>query len=523
MSIGDPGREPVRIEAALDAELTRAELDIYRTTAGMEDRATEIEERARAAELVSRVRRARLLRSDVLSRRGELEEALRMQIETLTEAELDADRMASARAHCLLANTYDRLAEQGKALQSAEECVRLLAPGDPPTWRAEHMMVLAMATNYWRRGDVDYTIFDEALRLAREAGDPLLVLGILNNYVYVAVTRGDPRGIALTDELRKLAEREMPDGYSSAWLDTIAVGLMAAGKLDEAAEFSARAVDAAPHDQVEPTTFSMCILTLAKIERARGNIEAAKERATVAAELARGAGVGEAIGRTLEELSELAAMEGDYRRAYEYLRERNEALDRYQTERSELHAVTLQAIYAVEVERQQRLALEALADTDPLTGLYNRRYMSRQLARLAQEPVALALVDIDHFKQINDRFSHDAGDQVLTRLAALLGQHVEGMGHADGFAARIGGEEFVLALPGVEAEAARSCCERIRAEVENSSWDEIAADARVTVSIGLAVEQVGGGDASALLGRADTQLYNAKRQGRNRVISEHSS
>ena len=476
MAVVDPGREPVRLETALDAELARAELDIYTTTAGMEERATELEERARAAELVSRVRRAQLLRSDVLSRRGELEEALRMQIATLTEAELDGDRMATARAHCLLANTYDRLSEQGKALQSAEECVRLLVPGDPPSWRAEHMMVLAMATNYWRHGEVDYTIFDEALRLAREAGDPLLVLGILNNYVYVAVTRGDPRGIELTDELRRLAEREMPDGYPSAWLDTIAVGLMAAGKFDEAAEYSAAAVAAAPHDQVEPTTVSMCILTQAKIERARGNLQAAKERATAAAELARAAGVGEAIGRTLEELSELAAIEGDYKLAYEYLRERNEALDRYQTERSELHAVTLQAIYAVEVERQQRLALEALADTDPLTGLYNRRYMNRQLFELVKEPVALALVDIDHFKQINDRFSHEAGDQVLSRLATMLREHAEAFGDSDGFAARIGGEEFVLALPHLEAQAARECCERLRADVENGSWDEIAPD-----------------------------------------------
>jgi diguanylate cyclase (GGDEF)-like protein len=97
------------------------------------------------------------------------------------------------------------------------------------------------------------------------------------------------------------------------------------------------------------------------------------------------------------------------------------------------------------------------------------------------------------------------------------------MGHPDGFAARIGGEEFVLALPGLEPQSARECCERIRAEVEGSSWDEIAPQLRVTVSIGLAVEQHGGGDASTLLGRADAKLYHAKRQGRNRVISEHSS
>lgn len=522
MAVVDPGREPVRLEASLDAELARAEIDIYLTTAGVLERAAEIEARARAAELVSRVRRARLLRSDVLSRRGDLEEALRIQLETLTEAELDADRMACARAHCLLAATYDRLAELGKALQSAEECVRLLTPADPLNWRAEHMMVLALSTSYWRHGEVDYTTFEEALRLAREAGDAVLLLAVMNNYVYVLVTRDDSRGIAMTDEMRRLADREMPDGYPSAWLDTIAVGLMSAGRLDEAAEFSAAAVESAPRDQVEPTTLSMCVLTQAKIERARGNLEAARERAAAAGEIARAAGVGEAIGRTLEELSELAAMEGDYKRAYEYLRERNLALDRFQTERSELHAVTLQAIYAVEVERQQRLALEALADTDPLTGLYNRRYMNRQLTQLVQGPVALALVDIDHFKQINDRFSHDAGDQVLTQLAAMLGSHVEAMSHAEGFAARIGGEEFVLALPDLDPDSAHACCERIRAEVESRSWDEIATDLRVTVSVGLAVEQ-SGGDASALLGRADMQLYNAKRQGRNRVISEHSS
>src|SRR6202012_1115719 len=105
-------------------------------------------------------------------------------------------------------------------------------------------------------------------------------------------------------------------------------------------------------------------------------------------------------------------------------------------------AVTLQAIYAVEVERQQRLALEALADTDPLTGLYNRRYMNRQLTELVKEPVAVALVDIDHFKQINDRFSHEAGDQVLTRLATMLREHAVALGRNDGFAGRMGGGGF---------------------------------------------------------------------------------
>jgi len=520
MAVAGSGKEPLSVEATIDAELARAEIDINLGTGGMAERADELAARAREAGLVSRARRAMLLRSDAMSRRGELEEALRMQLETLTEAELDADRMVCARAHFLLAATYDRLAELSKALRSAEESVRLLVPEDPPNWHAEHMGVLAVSTSYWRLGDPDYTTFEEALRLARELGDPVLLLTIMNNYVYTAVTRGDERGVEMTEEMRRIAEHELPQGYPSAWLDTIAFGLMDAGKLDEAAEFAAAAVEAAPRDNVEPTVLAMCMLTQAKIERARGNVAQAVERANAALEAARAAGVNEAIGRAFEELSELAAEAGDYRRAYEYLRDRNEALDLFQTERSELHAVTLQAIYAVEVERQQRLALEALADTDPLTGLYNRRYMNRHLAQLVQEPVALALVDIDHFKLINDRFGHEAGDRVLVRLAETLQAHVEAVDHEAAFAARIGGEEFVLALPGAVASDAHDCCERVRAELELLDWDEIAPGLQVTVSVGLATQPVGGGAPSSLLSRADTQLYSAKREGRNRVVSE---
>lgn len=512
--------EPLRLQAILDAELARVEIDAYLTSVGLAEHAQRLEAQARAANLVSRARRARLLHADVLCREGELEEALRIQVETLTEAELDADRPVCARAHFLLYWTYDHLAEPGKALPSAEESVRLLVPGDPPHWRVEHMMTLAVATSYWRHGSIDYTTFDEALRLARELGDPVLLLAVLNNYVYVALSHGDERGVPMAEEMQRVVERELPQGCPSVWLDTIAVGLLAAGKLDDAAALSAAAVRAASTDRVEPTTVSMLVLTQAKVERARGNLEAAAELATTAAEMARAAGVGEAIGRTLEELSGLAALEGDFKRAYELLLERNQELERYQTQRSELHAVTLQAIYSVEVERQQRLALEALADTDPLTGLYNRRFMNRQLALLVEQPVALALVDIDHFKQINDRFSHDAGDNVLIRLAAILRGHVEALGRPDGFVARIGGEEFVLALPGADPDTARDCCEHLRLAVESSAWVEIASDLRVTVSIGLAVDRSGGGDASGLLGRADVQLYNAKHQGRNRVVTE---
>ncbi len=523
MAVANPDREPLRLQDALDAEFARAEVDMYLTTTGVVETAKSLEQRAAAANLVSRVRRARLLRSDAIGRRGEVEEALRLQIGLLTEAELDADRMMRARAQCLLASTYDRLAEAGKALLAAEEAVKLLVPGDPPHWHAEHMMTLAVCTSYWRRGSVDYTTFDEAVRLAREAGEPVLLLATLNNYAYTSLEQPEHRdaGVAMVQEMRRLIDERLDGRCPSAWLDTIAVGLLESGELDAAAELSERAVSAAPIDLVEPSARSLCILTQARIERARGNRERAHERALAAVELARESGVGEAIALTLAELSELAALDGDYRLAYERLRESNRVLDRHRSERSELHAVTLQAIYAVEVERQQRLALEALADTDPLTGLYNRRYMARRLGELAGGPLMLALIDLDHFKVVNDRFGHEAGDQVLQELAVVLREHVQQAGGEDAFAARIGGEEFLVVLPRLAPEAAVGCCEQLRAQVAGWEWPGIGRQIALTISIGVAIEPgAAASDPSSLLSRADAKLYDAKRAGRNRVAIE---
>ena len=523
MAVADPDREPLRRQDAFDAEFRRVEVDIYLTTAGVVEQARALEQRAAEANLISRVRRAQLLRADAIGRRGQVEEALRLQMELLTEAELDADRMICARAQCLLAATYDRLAEAGKALLAAEEAVKLLAPADPPHWHAEHMMTLAVCTSYWRQGSVDYTTFDEAVRLARVADEPVLLLATLNNYAYTSLEHPEHRGagVAMVQEMRRLIDERLGGRCPSAWLDTIAVGLLQAGQLDAAAEVSDQAVSAAPVDLVEPSARSLCILTNAKIERARGNREAAHERALEAAALARDSGVSEAIALTLDELSELAALDGDYKLAYQRLRERNALLDRHRSERSELHAVTLQAIYAVEVERQQRLALEALADADPLTGLYNRRYMARRLSELAGEPLTLALIDLDHFKVINDRFGHDAGDAVLQELAGILRAHVEQNGGDDGFAARIGGEEFLLVLPRLQAEVVAACCEQLRAQVAGWDWPAVGRQVNLTISVGVAIERGGAGsEPSGMLSRADAKLYDAKRAGRNRVAME---
>jgi diguanylate cyclase (GGDEF)-like protein len=125
------------------------------------------------------------------------------------------------------------------------------------------------------------------------------------------------------------------------------------------------------------------------------------------------------------------------------------------------------------------------------------------------------LADIDHFKRINDRYSHLVGDEVLRRVGALMREVVR-----DGdVAARYGGEEFALLLDRVDGRQAVEVCERLRTSIAAQPWGEIVGGLAVTISLGVAMRQAGD-SGEALLGRADGCLYAAKAAGRDRVVAE---
>nr|WP_246391213.1 GGDEF domain-containing protein [Limimaricola variabilis] len=175
----------------------------------------------------------------------------------------------------------------------------------------------------------------------------------------------------------------------------------------------------------------------------------------------------------------------------------------------------------------ERHGLEASL-TDALTGLWNRRYALPHLARLITEarkrnrPLAVMLLDIDLFKAVNDRHGHAAGDAVLAQVAARLR---DGLRPAD-LIARIGGEEFLVAMPDATLDQARRAAERLRRRIRERPFD-IGGSGQaslqvVTVSVGVALGPGPAGAApdmaaEALMRRADTALYAAKRTGRNRV------
>ncbi|MBV9571202.1 MAG: PleD family two-component system response regulator [Alphaproteobacteria bacterium] len=178
--------------------------------------------------------------------------------------------------------------------------------------------------------------------------------------------------------------------------------------------------------------------------------------------------------------------------------------------------------YADRLRHNMQLSLE-MAITDQLTGLHNRRYMSRHLdtlltsAERAERPLAFLIMDIDHFKAVNDTYGHDSGDEVLREFASRISANVRGID----LACRYGGEEFVVVMPDTDVDFAATVAERLRRSVESVPFaiSREPHKLNITISIGIAASDETGDTADALLHRADKALYRAKREGRNRVVA----
>lgn len=163
------------------------------------------------------------------------------------------------------------------------------------------------------------------------------------------------------------------------------------------------------------------------------------------------------------------------------------------------------------------------AVTDVLTGLYNRRYLESHFERIARQMVqggkriSCLMVDIDHFKHVNDTYGHDAGDEVLKEVAGNLKNNLRGFDTA----IRFGGEEFVIVMPDCSEKAAAIAAERLRRAVADSPVSVNGQDdpIKITISIGVATEIAGQSSLENLLRRADDALFEAKETGRNRVVS----
>jgi diguanylate cyclase (GGDEF)-like protein len=185
--------------------------------------------------------------------------------------------------------------------------------------------------------------------------------------------------------------------------------------------------------------------------------------------------------------------------------------------------IQLKHIATEEDLRQQSDALAAMAHTDSLTGLANRRVLDQALEQewcrpgMARHTVALLMIDIDYFKQLNDTAGHPAGDACLRRIGAALRA---ASGRDGDVLVRYGGEEFALLMPDSSLHAGLLVAERLRASVQALAIEnEASPHGVVTVSVGVASAMGGEQTPDALVARADAALYEAKRRGRNQAVS----
>ena len=354
---------------------------------------------------------------------------------------------------------------------------------------------------------------ERALAAARRvAAANSFALGVIHS------TRADLRLLlgraeeALSDaerSLELLSASEDPNPYVlGATVRADVQARMALGRLDDARNVGEGALKWLG-DRV-PQTRSLILSTLASSLRDAGRVEEAYDALDRAAELER---------QAFQELSELQLRLERATLEASAARQTSATLAAKNRELADAHAELEQR--TEELERLQE-QLRDQAERDWLTGLHNRRYFARELERLSGEQtgewLSLAIVDLDHFKSINDEFGHEVGDRVLVRVAALLSDVLR---RAD-VIVRSGGEEFLVLMPATEINAATACCERIRRRVREEDWGQLATGLALTASAGVAATDEPA-QGPALVRRADERLYEAKRAGRDRVVSRDAN
>ena len=470
--------------------------------------------------------RARLVLADLLRRRGNVADAGRQAQEIQRWATEHGAQQLLARSHFVLTAAFQELGDISLSLEHAVRAVELLADDAAPEARIDHLARLADCLGL--SGDLAARDrYDQVLRLAEELGDVDRQLLVLNNRAYYETLSGSfNEALIWSTKLQELADRHgLPMRVGR--LDTIGRVLMELGRLEDAEE----AMLPGLRPEILETSLdgdagADFLLTLAEIRRRRGHLAAAQESLDECVRRCNQFGLTSIRVRARREQSELHAASGSFRAAFEDLSTYCDELLDLQSAERDARARALQAMYETTEARRQTRRYRELSLRDPLTGLYNRRFVDDQLPRLldggAAQPVTVALLDLDHFKRVNDTCSHEVGDRVLCAVAELL-QDVAASVAGDGgsFAARMGGEEFLLVLAGPDAPTAARHLEDVRRTIRSYPWAELTGDLPVTVSVG-AASFAGHTDTTVgeLFGRADGHLYRAKRAGRDRVVSD---
>jgi diguanylate cyclase (GGDEF)-like protein len=463
-----------------------------------------------------------LVRGAAQARIGETEDGARVLREVNTWATEHGEEELLARSHRLLSSLFRRIGDPALMLEHAVTAVDLLDSGTDAAMRADHLLGLADALGASGSYAESLHRYEEAATLAERSNDDHLRITVLNNLAYTQYQAGLAAEAVVTADrlLPALEARGQP--LNTHIRDTIARAYTLVGRYDEAIAVLEPACAAAVDTGEDCDGLVMALLTLVHIQRQAGGLDAAQVSLDRCRTLIERFDLTGHDTEARREQAELYAARGRYREAFETYKTFHAADAELRALERDARAGTLQAIFEATEARRSSEHFRELSVRDPLTGLHNRRHVDTQLADLllATElhgtALTVALIDLDNFKRVNDTRSHAVGDEVLRVVARILdaaAADVDG-----GLAARIGGEEFLLVLPGVDRREGLARMELLRHAIAGHPWDDVTDGVAVTSSIGLAAAPADGVERSELLALADRNLYAAKRGGRDRVL-----
>jgi diguanylate cyclase (GGDEF)-like protein len=507
--------------AQLEAALLELEDAINWDANAMLDRAAELERRARELGDDLLTARAKLCEANLHMRAGDLPGAAR-RIWKVHQWAVEHDaKQLTARTHLVWANIHRHLGDAGQALEHAVLCVELLDDTATDHMRIWHRVKLGDALSVSGSIDAARLRYQQAAELAANRNRPDLLLALLNNYAYAEYAAGNH------EEAQQVAARLQQHAaehglrLDASLLDTIGAIQIENGQ-HVAAEQTLLECIALHHggNYDDADALPEYQLTLARAQRGLGAYDRAQRSLDASRRLCVERELGHTLVRVHQEQAELHAARGEFAEAFAAHRVFFAAYNKQHSMQREAQARTRQAMFETTEARQEAERFREQARRDALTGLHNRRYIDEQLPALIESDplLTVAIVDLDHFKTINDRLAHDVGDQVLMQVAKLLETELVAV-LPDGFVARLGGEEFLMVLPETPLELAVRQLDGIRRAVSDYDWVSTTSGLPVTISIGVACS----GEAPvstqpALLSIADRNLYAAKHGGRNRVV-----
>lgn len=426
------------------------------------------------------------------------------------------------------------------------------APDDALAFRA-HNTLGAILSNKGKYEDAE-THFEKAIAIATQAGDEFntqrasVNRASLHHKIGLALREGGQdedarvylvRGVAVCEAIRADPERLNALRDAAGCAGTLGELYVALGRNHEAELLFQEMLDHGvamenPHVQAEAH------MNLGKLYTGCGRYDEARDCLNRSVELAAGANTRHLIAEAYEGLTHWCEARGDYKQAleeYKRYHALHEELLRAELEStSKARALWMDFQQArteartyrerVELLARDNLELSARATSyeraaleDPLTGLSNRRHLDQRLAELVASSreygvqLCVAVVDIDHFKTVNDGFTHTLGDSVLRTIAGMIRVHCR----EGDLSARYGGDEFVLCLLGTSSSSGAQVFDRLRSVVASHDWSALQPNLHVTLSIGV-TEFTRQDNLESLLKRADEALYKAKNLGRNRVV-----